>query len=74
MILVALTFNLDFDRGRRSTYSECLCVTPLIQCTRIFKNFTLVLLADLTWSWFLMIKTAVSRAASKVEACAAENK
>ena len=24
-----LTFDLDFDRGRRSTYSECLCVTPL---------------------------------------------
>ena len=29
MILVALTFDLDFDHGRRSTCSECLCVTPL---------------------------------------------
>ena len=26
---MALTFDLDFDHGRRSTYSECPCVTPL---------------------------------------------
>ena len=29
MILLALTFDLDFDCGLRSTYSECPCVTPL---------------------------------------------
>ena len=28
---MALTFDLDFDRGRRSTYSECLYATPLIK-------------------------------------------
>ena len=26
---MALTFDLEFDHGRRSTYSECLCVTSL---------------------------------------------